>query len=271
MFSDRSPFSPLVFFVVKCLDFQPRRTRRYSISQIRDNQENSNRNSALEFDETDPCEQDFDHDGLADGKEGANRNGARHPGEPAPLDDDGVSDGLERKIGTAPLCKDSLPALRIPPPPGDPDAQDASPFRTVSCRDSTVLPVEHLKDTVFFVPAYDRVQPPALPASNDPVALDAQIARQGVVLALTCLHRHVFRRRNMNLKISGSTFDTRRHCELKLSESIIDCPEMYKIRYSNFRGCPIRRFPFSIFYTIEDNEIVVHSVFDNRQDPRKRP
>ena len=54
-------------------------------------------------------------------------------------------------------------------------------------------------------------------------------------------------------------------------QNIIDCPEMYQRRYSNFRGCPIRRFPFSIFYTIEDNEIVVHSVFDNRQDPSKRP
>ncbi|MFH1981903.1 MAG: type II toxin-antitoxin system RelE/ParE family toxin [Pseudomonadota bacterium] len=48
-------------------------------------------------------------------------------------------------------------------------------------------------------------------------------------------------------------------------------PEMYQIRYKNFRGCPIRRFPFSIFYTIEQNEIVVHSVFDNRQDLKRRP
>lgn len=54
-------------------------------------------------------------------------------------------------------------------------------------------------------------------------------------------------------------------------KNVIECPQMYQIRYSNFRGCPIRRFPFSIFYTIEANEIVVHSVFDNRQDPMKRP
>ena len=54
-------------------------------------------------------------------------------------------------------------------------------------------------------------------------------------------------------------------------QNIIDCAEMYQIRYSNLRSCPIRRFPFSIFYSIEDNEIVVHSVFDNRQDPSKRP
>lgn len=54
-------------------------------------------------------------------------------------------------------------------------------------------------------------------------------------------------------------------------KNIINCPEMYQIRYSNFRGCPIRRFPFSIFYTIEDNQIVLHSVFDNRQNPKKKP
>jgi toxin ParE1/3/4 len=53
--------------------------------------------------------------------------------------------------------------------------------------------------------------------------------------------------------------------------SIEDNPRMYRIYYSCFRGCVVRRFPFSIFYSIEDDEIVVHSVFDNRQDPVKRP
>jgi plasmid stabilization system protein ParE len=54
-------------------------------------------------------------------------------------------------------------------------------------------------------------------------------------------------------------------------QNIIFFPEMDQIRYSCFRGCPVRRFPFSIFYSIEENEIVVHSVFDNRQDPKKSP
>jgi toxin ParE1/3/4 len=54
-------------------------------------------------------------------------------------------------------------------------------------------------------------------------------------------------------------------------QNIIDYPEIYQLRYSCFRGCPIRRFPFSIFYSIENSEIVVHAVFDNRQDPEKRP
>ena len=54
-------------------------------------------------------------------------------------------------------------------------------------------------------------------------------------------------------------------------KSIIENPEMCRIYYVNFRSCVVRRFPFSVFYTIEQNEIVVHSVFDNRQDPDKRP
>lgn len=54
-------------------------------------------------------------------------------------------------------------------------------------------------------------------------------------------------------------------------KSILDNPEICRIYCSIFRGCVMRRFPFSVFYTVENNEIVVHSVFDNRQDPEKRP
>ncbi|MFP4030356.1 MAG: type II toxin-antitoxin system RelE/ParE family toxin [Desulfococcaceae bacterium] len=48
-------------------------------------------------------------------------------------------------------------------------------------------------------------------------------------------------------------------------------PEIYPFRYSKYRGCPIKRFPFILFYTIEDRAIIVHSFFDSRQDPVKRP
>ena len=54
-------------------------------------------------------------------------------------------------------------------------------------------------------------------------------------------------------------------------KNILTFPEMYEQIYSRFRRCVVRRFPFSIFYTIEGDEIVIHSVFDNRQDPKKRP
>jgi len=55
------------------------------------------------------------------------------------------------------------------------------------------------------------------------------------------------------------------------TKSILEHPEMYRIYYSNFRRCLIKRFPFSIFYTIEEKAIIVHSVFSNRQDPNKLP
>jgi len=54
-------------------------------------------------------------------------------------------------------------------------------------------------------------------------------------------------------------------------KSILENPELYRIYYFIFRGCVIRRFPFSVFYTVEGTEIVVHSVFGNRQDPEKKP
>lgn len=53
--------------------------------------------------------------------------------------------------------------------------------------------------------------------------------------------------------------------------NIMQFPALYEKCYANFHRCVIRRFPFSIFYTIEENEIVVHSVFDNRQNPKNLP
>lgn len=54
-------------------------------------------------------------------------------------------------------------------------------------------------------------------------------------------------------------------------KNILAFPEMYSVCYSNFRRSVIRKFPFSIFYSIEDDKIVIHSIFNNRQDTKKRP
>jgi toxin ParE1/3/4 len=48
-------------------------------------------------------------------------------------------------------------------------------------------------------------------------------------------------------------------------------PQMYEKLYVNFRRTVVNRFPFSIFYTIEGGTIIIHAVFDNRQNPEKRP
>lgn len=56
---------------------------------------------------------------------------------------------------------------------------------------------------------------------------------------------------------------------------IIETPDLYKFivldKHLKFQVCIIRRFPFSIFYTVEDEKIIIHSVFDNRQNPDKYP
>ena len=54
-------------------------------------------------------------------------------------------------------------------------------------------------------------------------------------------------------------------------ESILHMPKMYVEYHCNFRRALVRRFPFSIFYTIEKSEIVIHAIFDNRQDPIRLP
>ena len=49
-------------------------------------------------------------------------------------------------------------------------------------------------------------------------------------------------------------------------KSILEHPKTYRVVYSSFRCCVVRRFPFSVFYTIEGADVIVHAVFDNRQD-----
>ena len=54
-------------------------------------------------------------------------------------------------------------------------------------------------------------------------------------------------------------------------QDIEDYPKVGQIIYSCFHAYPVRRFPFSIFYSIEKKCIVIHAIFDNRQDPAKWP
>lgn len=62
------------------------------------------------------------------------------------------------------------------------------------------------------------------------------------------------------------------NCVKRSEERIKSHPKLYAVCYANFRQCLIKRFPFSMYYTIENHEfVVVHSIFDNRQDPSKRP
>lgn len=53
--------------------------------------------------------------------------------------------------------------------------------------------------------------------------------------------------------------------------NVLSYPDMYQVAYFDFRRCVIGRFPFSIFYIVEKDSIIIHAVFDNRQDPIRQP
>jgi plasmid stabilization system protein ParE len=53
--------------------------------------------------------------------------------------------------------------------------------------------------------------------------------------------------------------------------NILQMPKLYPTQHADFRRVLVRRFPFSIFYSIENKGIIIHAVFDNRQDPERLP
>lgn len=54
-------------------------------------------------------------------------------------------------------------------------------------------------------------------------------------------------------------------------EKINNNPNLYPKSHLSFHRCIIKRFPFSIYFTIEDEVVVIHSIFDNRLNPNKIP
>lgn len=54
-------------------------------------------------------------------------------------------------------------------------------------------------------------------------------------------------------------------------EQIADRPLMYPIVYESVRRALLRRFPYSVFFVIEGDRVVVHAVHHQRRDPALRP
>lgn len=46
-------------------------------------------------------------------------------------------------------------------------------------------------------------------------------------------------------------------------------PMLYSIALDNMRRCLLKKFPFGIFFSIEDDHILVVSVFHSRRNPKK--
>lgn len=57
-------------------------------------------------------------------------------------------------------------------------------------------------------------------------------------------------------------------CVGELLEKIELMPELHQIIYHHVRRAQTRRFPFSVYYCIEADEVVVIGVLHSRRDPR---
>lgn len=54
-------------------------------------------------------------------------------------------------------------------------------------------------------------------------------------------------------------------------QQIIENPEIFQIRYKNYRQVLVRDFPYQIIYEIMEKEIVVYTLFPAKANPLKRP
>lgn len=53
----------------------------------------------------------------------------------------------------------------------------------------------------------------------------------------------------------------------RVFNSIAAMPNMHAVVYKNLRKAVVRTFPYSIFYQVEPNQVLVVSVFHGRRDP----
>lgn len=60
-------------------------------------------------------------------------------------------------------------------------------------------------------------------------------------------------------------------CVDHVFEKIMDRPLMYPVAYESVRRALLRRFPYSVFFVIEGDRVVVHAVHHQRRDPALRP
>lgn len=67
-------------------------------------------------------------------------------------------------------------------------------------------------------------------------------------------------------KVTGLGSDFLLRIEAALS-SILRTPEIYPLVHKNVRRALIRRFPYGVFYLVEEAKIVVIAVMHARRDP----
>jgi toxin ParE1/3/4 len=57
-------------------------------------------------------------------------------------------------------------------------------------------------------------------------------------------------------------------CVAETMTRIRTSPELYPQVRAALRRAPVQRFPYGVFYSIEENTIVVHAVLHDHRDPR---
>lgn len=67
---------------------------------------------------------------------------------------------------------------------------------------------------------------------------------------------------------SGLGFDFKL-CVDEVFSKLQKHPSIYKKVYQNIRRAVTRRFPFSVFYIIDNNNVIVLAVLHARRDPEK--
>ena len=177
-FTDRSSFSPFVFFVVKCLDFQPRRTRgtrRYSSPKSATIKKN--RTATARWNSTKPILANMipTATALATQKRMRTETAQGTPENPPPWTMTASTRDWKERSEQQPCTRTACPRCVFPS--RRTNRTRRTPLRFAPSVAPTPQCVLRTPETVFFVPAYDRVKPPAFLASNDPVALIASKSR----------------------------------------------------------------------------------------------
>ncbi|QBO59656.1 type II toxin-antitoxin system RelE/ParE family toxin [Chryseobacterium salivictor] len=54
-------------------------------------------------------------------------------------------------------------------------------------------------------------------------------------------------------------------------ERICESPKHFEGKYKSYREAYIRKFPYLIIFEIEEQKVVVYSVFNTPQNPEKKP
>jgi len=60
---------------------------------------------------------------------------------------------------------------------------------------------------------------------------------------------------------------------LKNAYNSLELNPFYRIRYKNVRAIKLRRFPFNLYFTVNEEQglVTVLSCFHNKRNPKKRP